>query len=238
MSGRFIASLEVYGRLSATEREALGALVGANRAVAAGKDIVCAGQATSECHLLLSGQAFRHRTLADGRRQIMSYHVAGDLIDVQGLFLSLDYSVGALTACEVAPLSRARFEDLVWRYPNLGRALWRYSLVEGAIFREWMVGMGRRTAYARIAHLLCELVTRFEAVGLARNGRYRFPLTQTHIADSLGLSNVHTNRVLQALREDGLIDYRGRELVVLDWQGLRAAGEFDPDYLHMGAAAA
>jgi CRP-like cAMP-binding protein len=97
--------------------------------------------------------------------------------------------------------------------------------------------MGRRTAYARIAHLFCEVFVRLRAAGLVQDNRCRFPITQHHLSDSLGLSAVHTNRILQALRRERLIAFQSGELTVLDWPGLQAAGEFDPAYLHMGEAA-
>lgn len=95
-----------------------------------------------------------------------------------------------------------------------------------------MGGMGRRTAYAWIAHVLCEMIVRMRAAGMVHQNRCHFPITQQHLSDSLGLSAVHTNRTLQTLRGEGLLTFQGGELVVLDWPGLKAAGEFDVGYLH------
>lgn len=235
MVDRLIANLQNYGPLSPAEQAALRSLEGAPRSFPAGAELASEGERPQDCRLLLSGQAFRHKNLPDGRRQIMSFYVPGDLVDVQGLFLTLDYSVTALTPCEVSQVSRAKLNALLDAHPQIARAFWRFSLVEGAIFREWMVGMGRRTAYARIAHLLCEVLVRLRAVGLAEDNRASFPVTQAHLSDALGLSVVHTNRTLQALRADGLIAFGGHELVVRDWAGLMQAGEFDPAYLHLPA---
>jgi CRP-like cAMP-binding protein len=121
--------------------------------------------------------------------------------------------------------------------PRVAQAFWRVSLMEAAICREWMVGMGRRSAYARIAHLFCEVIVRLRSTGLVQENRCAFPITQQHLSDALGLSAVHTNRTLQALRREGLISFQGGELVIMDWPGLRAAGEFDPGYLHLGEGA-
>ena len=237
MPGRFLANLQNYATLTATERQAVEGLTAQRKSFPTGAELFAEGETSGECRMLLQGQAFRHKTLADGRRQIMCYHVPGDFLDFQRLFLGLDYSVTALTACELALIPRANLAAVMDAHPRVAQALWRITLVESAVFREWMVGMGRRTAYARIAHLLCEVVTRMGAAGLMHGDRCRFAATQTHLADSLGLSVVHTNRVLQALRRDGLIDLRGRELVVLDWKGLQTAGEFDRAYLHLGEPA-
>jgi len=233
MVGRFAQTLELYGQLSEADRAAIAALPVTVRRFEASEDIVSEGDAPSQCRLLISGLAFRHKTLRDGRRQIMSFYVPGEVCDLEGLLLAMDHSVSALGRAEVGFIPHAAMEKLLDGHPQVARALWRTDLVENAIAREWMVGMGRRTAYARIAHLFCEMYARLDAVGMVEAGRCRFPITQTHLSDSLGLSVVHTNRVLQALRGDGLLSFRGGELIVHDWPGLQAAGEFDPAYLHL-----
>ena len=207
-------------------------LLGAVKTVPADTELVVDGEAAAECHVLVEGQAFRHKTLPDGRRQIVFFHVPGDMLDLQAAFLPVDYSVSTLTMCRVAPISRTRLAELVAASPRIGRAFWRTSLMEAAIQREWMVGMGRRSAHARVAHLLCEVYLRLQRMDLVQNNRCRFPITQNHLADAVGLSGVHTNRVLQALRASGVIELRSRELIVRDWAGLVAAGEFDAAYLH------
>lgn len=238
MVGRFIENLEVYGRLPDADRAAIAALPVAVRRFDLGDDIVVEGDAPSQCRLLISGLAFRHKTMRDGRRQIMSFHVPGEVCDIEGLLLAMDHSVSALSRAEVGFIPHAAMQALIDSHPAISRAMWRRDLVDGAVAREWMVGMGRRTAYARIAHLFCEMFARLGALGLVDGHRCRFPITQTHLSDALGLSVVHTNRVLQALRGDGLLSFRGGELIVHDWPGLQAAGEFDPAYLHLRPRAA
>jgi len=107
------------------------------------------------------------------------------------------------------------------------------TLIDAATYREWIVNTGRRPAYERMAHLLCETVVRLRAVGLAGEGSCDLPITQSEFGDALGLSTVHVNRVLQELRGAGLIVLKGSILSVLDWDGLKAAGDFDPAYLHL-----
>jgi len=226
------AQLERHAPLTPAERQALTDLVTAPRRFAAGVDLVQDGDRPRECRVLLTGQAFRHKTLADGRRQISAFHVPGDVLDIPGLFMSLDHGVCALTACEVAVLPHSRLQAAFQAHPNLALAFWSISLIEAAIFREWMLGIGRRTAYARVAHLFCEMILRLRAMGLSDGVRAPFPVTQQHLSDALGLSAVHTNRVLQQLRGQGLLSFSGGELVVMDWPGLQAAGEFDAAYLH------
>lgn len=231
-----LALLERHGSLSSAEREALWDLVGQGRRYPAGAEIVQEGDRPRECRLLLSGQAFSHRTLADGRRQIMGFHLPGEPLDAEGLFLGLDHSVAALTACETATIAHPRLMAVLDDHPRLTQAFWRLCMQQGAIYRERMLGIGRRSAYARVANLMCETVLRHRAAGLAQGDRIHFPITQQHLSDALGLSAVHTNRVLQQLRGQGLISFQGGELVVLDWPGLQAAGEFEPAYLHLPPA--
>jgi Crp-like helix-turn-helix domain len=107
-------------------------------------------------------------------------------------------------------------------------------LLDAAVFRQWLVGVGRRSAHARIAHLLCERCVRLKAVGLCQNGSYDLPFTQAELADALGLSTVHVNRTLQALRGQGLITLRGGTLAIEDWMGFQAAADFDPGFLAAG----
>jgi CRP-like cAMP-binding protein len=116
--------------------------------------------------------------------------------------------------------------------PQLAYLFWRDTLIDAAVFREWMVGIGRRSAFKRIAHLFCEMVVRMQAVGLSSNYAIELPLTQADIADALGLSTVHVNRTLQEIRRAGLIKFDRGKLVAADWPGLRQAGEFEQSYLH------
>jgi CRP-like cAMP-binding protein len=110
--------------------------------------------------------------------------------------------------------------------------MWTETLIDASIFREWVVNVGRRSAKARVAHLLCELALRLDKIGAGKDGNYEFPLTQEQLADATGLTPVHTNRTLQALRTDRLIELNGRSLKVIDWPDLRRVGDFDELYLH------
>ena len=113
--------------------------------------------------------------------------------------------------------------------------MWLDTLLDASIFREWVVNVGRRDARARISHLLCELIVRLQNIGAGRQGAYDFPLTQEQIADCTGLTAVHTNRTLQSLRKEGLIQLSAKSLSVLDWERLREAADFDELYLHHNA---
>jgi CRP-like cAMP-binding protein len=233
MLSRLVENLARHGALTPEDREAILALPVTPRRFGAGDDLVVEGDTPSQSRVLMSGQAFRHRTLPDGRRQIMAFHIPGDMCDAEGLLLTMDHTVTALSSCEVAFIPHVAIDALLDAHPRVMRALWRTNLIDNAISREWMMGMGRRSAKARIAHLFCEVFLRMRAAGLVEKDRCRFPVTQTHLSDALGLSVVHTNRVLQELRGEGLIAFRGGELHVLNWPGLEAAGEFETSYLHL-----
>jgi CRP-like cAMP-binding protein len=137
-----------------------------------------------------------------------------------------------LAASKLGFIPHADLRELIRRFPGLGSLFWRDTLIDAAIFREWIVGLGRRTAHQRIAHLMCELLLRSKAVGLVRDHQYPLPLTQTELADALGLTVVHVNRVLRSLREDGILRVDRNSVSILDWEGIRALAEFDPLYLH------
>ena len=176
--------------------------------------------------------------MQDGQRQIMSFHFPGDILDLSGLLLGkLDHGIGTLTPVEVAPIAHTTLLGWIEQHPGLGRLLWQDTLADAAVFREWVVNVGRRPALARTAHLLCEMVARLQAVGL-EDQAFDLPITAIELADSTGLSVVHVNRVLQELRAKRLVEGRGETLAVLDWDGLRRVAGFDPDYLHQGAVPA
>jgi CRP-like cAMP-binding protein len=235
MANLLIRNLEQFGPLTDAEKKALQAATTTVRGFAPDQDLVRDGDHPLDCKLILEGFVCRYKLLEDGRRQIMSFHIPGDFIDLQGLLMGeMDHSVGTLTHGRMAVVPHAMMLDLTESYPRVARALWRTTLLDAAVFRQWLVGLGRRSAHARIAHLLCEMCVRLKVVGLCQNGSYDLPFTQAELADALGLSTVHVNRTLQALRGQGLITLRGGKLTIDDWMGLEAAGEFDPKYLAAG----
>ena len=234
-----IRKLEVLGPLADEERRMMEGLHLCPRQVAADCDLVHEGERTSHCQLLVEGFACRYKVSQDGTRQIVSFHIAGDFVDLNSLLLgTMDHSIAAITPVQIASIPHATVLGWTQPYPNLVHLLWRDTLIDAATFREWVVNVGRRTAYQRTAHLLCELVARLRAVGLARGDVCDLPISQVKLADALGLSPVHTNRMLQQLRGEELIELGGGSLLVRDWEGLKRAGEFDPTYLHQLAAAA
>lgn len=188
------------------------------------------------CCLLLSGFAYRRKLVRAGARQILSLHVSGEFVDLQNCLLgTADHNVQTLGRVKAAFIPQAALLDLAASRPAVGRAMWHDTMIDSSIFREWVVNVGRRDSMTRIAHLLCEITLRLGAVGLARDNSFILPLTQEQLADATGLTSVHTHRVLQALRRDGLISLSTRSLKILDWQRLCDVGDFNARYLHLEA---
>ncbi len=229
-----IRKLESIARLTPEEKAALLRLPLRLKAVAADQDIVGEGDTPSECCLIVEGFACRYNMTAEGKRQILSFHISGDIPDLQSLYLTvMDHNLGTLVPSRLAFIQHDDLRSLMRSHPRLGDLFWRDTLIDAAIFRQWIVGLGRREAHGRIAHLLCELLVRLRAVELVEDHAFTLPVTQAELADALGISNVHVNRVLQELRGENLISWSGNTLKVLDWEALQAAGEFDPTYLHL-----
>ncbi len=229
-----IRKMESAFAVTDDERQALETLPMQLAVIKADQDIVRIGDRPSRCCLILSGFACTYKVTAEGKRQIVSFNLPGDIPDLQSLHLKvLDTSIATISTCRVGFITHEALRDICDRYPRITAAFWREALIDAAIFREWVLNVGRREAYTRMAHVLCELLVRLRAVGLAEDHVCDLPITQGEFADALGVSNVHVNRVLQQMRADGLIETKGTQLKIPDWDRLKQVGEFDPTYLHL-----
>jgi CRP-like cAMP-binding protein len=236
MPNLLVRKLEALSILTDADKRVLGETVSQAhvRKNVRGEDLVHEGDSPPECTLLLEGFACRYKLLPDGKRQIVSFQIAGDIVDIPGFVLGrMDHSIGALTSCRVALIPHRTILDIAEAHPRIARALWKDTLIDAAVHREWITGLGRRSAYGRMAHMLCEMAKRLETVGLARDGTYEWPMTQAEMGDALGLSTVHVNRTLQELRADGLISLEDSRLIVHDSSALEQAGGFTAGYLHL-----
>jgi CRP-like cAMP-binding protein len=229
-----IRKLEERDRLSEEEKQVLAAALGPPKSVGADADMVREGDRPSESTLLVEGFAARYKVLQSGKRQITAIHVPGDFIDLHSFLLKkMDHGIAALTPCTVVTVPHETLRQITERHAHLARLLWLSTLIDGAIHREWLVAMGRRSAREHMAHLFCELYLRLQLVGLTKDNSYEMPITQAELGDTLGISTVHVNRVVQELRADGLITWRGNRLTVDDWDRLREVAEFTPTYLSL-----
>ena len=232
-SEAMVRKLERLTALDDADRAALRALPFKSEKLRRSHHLVQEGNEITECCILVRGYAMRHKIDGNGGRQIVSFHVAGDLLDLQHLLFSrADHNIETITEAEVGWVPAGDLRQLAKDRPSIGEAFWRDTLIGGAIFREWVQNVGRREARPRIAHMLCEFATRCEAAGLGRREQTEMPMTQEQIGDATGLTAVHVNRTLKALRMEGLLRRHGRKIAVQDWDRLRSVADFDPAYLH------
>lgn len=235
-----IAALELYLRkiearhpMSPAARQAIFDLPSGREEFEIYRDMVREGDRTSRCFLLESGCASRYKTLPDGGRQINSFHFPGDMVDLQSvLLLVADHAIRSHAPTTIVTFDCQDVLRLAEEWPEWGRAFWFDTMVDSAIFREWMLNVGRRSALSRVAHLLLEFAWRLAAIGLSDGDKFEMPVTQNDLADAAGLSAVHTNRSLQRLREKGMIRSYGRTVVIEDRDGLAKVAAFDTGYLH------
>jgi CRP-like cAMP-binding protein len=234
---RLLRKLESITTLSEEARQAVLKLPMSVRDIPADQDILREGDRPGQCCLLVEGFLCRYKMLPDGKRQILSLHVPGDVADLQSLHLAvMDHSLGTLVPSRAAFITHEALRGIIRAYPEIADAFWRDTLIDAAIFREWIVNVGSREAYARLAHLICELFCKLHAVGLTDGNTFYLPITQAELGDATGLSTVHVNRSLMQLRADGLITLERGRCTIRDHGRLRDAGTFDPAYLHLKPA--
>lgn len=229
-----IARLQQFSKLTPESRSAVEALAAkAVRCLSARQDLVTRGDCPRCAFIVLEGWAARYKTLEDGRQQVTTFLLPGDVFDLNMYLLDeADHSVAAVTELRVAELSRDDFEQLTDEHPTVTKGLLWQQLVFSAMEREWVVNMARRTARERVAHLLCELYLRLAAVGLADETGCAVPLTQADLAEAAGMTTVHINRVLQDLRADGVLRFEKKRLEIHDFGALKDIALFDETYLH------
>lgn len=234
MIERLIRKLDRRDSLTDAERKALVDSVSEVREYRPHEIVVREGVEQDTSNLLLEGYLCRFKDLRDGRRQIVALHVPGDFADLHSFLLKhLEHNLAALTPVRIALFPHQRLREISEKLPHLTRMLWFSTLLDAEIHREWILSVGRRSAVGRIAHLFCELRARLEVVGMATETGYALPLTQIDLADATGLTPVHVNRMLRELRDRGLVEFRGGEVVILDVAGLCRLAEFDPGYLYL-----
>lgn len=232
-----LRKLELWHSLDADERRAVLALPHTVRDLGASQFVIWDGDRPQHACMLVSGFAFRHKLTGTGSRQILSIHLKGDLIDLQNSMLGVaDHSVQMITAGTIVIIPIQAVRELAFAFPAIGMALWYETLVEGSIFREWILNIGRRDAFTAISHLLCELALRMEVAELGSSVDYELPLTQEQLADAVGLTSVTVNRTLMRLEADGHIRRNKRSIRIDDWHALAKVADFDPRYLHLESA--
>ena len=235
MIERHLLKLRARAPVGEDEEQAIRDAVGEVRTYPADHVVIRAGQRIEASTLLLDGIMCRYKDLSEGQRQITELHVSGDFVDLHSFTLKrLDHNIMTLTPCRVAMVPHEKLGQITERFPHLTRLYWFTTNMDAAIHREWELSLGRRTALSRIAALFCEMRLRLEVVGMTEGETYALPLTQTDLAECLGLTPIHVNRTLKELREQGLVQFKSGRVTILDWDRLRDVAEFDPAYLYLG----
>ena len=226
--------LSYFTDLSEDDARAIDRLCEHQITVEAKRTLIREGERPNDVYLLLEGWGYRYKLLPDGGRHILAYLIPGDLCDIHIFILkTMDHTLGLLSPARVAVIPQELILEVMDTHPRIERALWWATLVDEAVLREWLVNIGQRDAFKRVAHLFCELWMRMRAVGLANEGEFSLPLTQEELGDTMGLTSVHINRVLQRMRADGLIELDKKRLTIADPQQLMKEAEFEPNYLHL-----
>ncbi|TWB89952.1 Crp/Fnr family transcriptional regulator [Bradyrhizobium macuxiense] len=228
-----VRSLQTHSRLAKQDVREIAALPHEIREFQPGEDFIHQGEAPKVAALVVSGTVGRYHILRNGRRQYISFHIAGDLPDVQALFLrEMDHSVCAIGAAIVAFVPHRMLMRAFNRRPSFAFAIWRETLIDAAIFREAVTNNGARSNVAGMAHLFCELFYRAREAGLNNGMTWDFPVSLTQLGETLAIAIATVHRTLRELRATSTVDFRDGKLVVNDWTGLVKIAEFDPGYLH------
>jgi CRP-like cAMP-binding protein len=233
MTNAFITKLAALVELSAADRRAVAAATANPRRYAAKQDLIREGDEPGPVFVVLEGWACRYKILPSGTRQIMAFLMPGDACDLHANMLAeMDHGIQAITSATVAQVSRAEMQRLMHGHPSFARAMYIAQLVDEGIMRAWIVSMGRRSSIERVAHLMCELYLRARGIGLTDGAEFVLPLSQIILADALGMTPVHINRVLRDLRVMGAVELSRGSLSVINSMKLVQVAGFDENYLH------
>ena len=234
MSNPFVRKIQAYTALTDEDTVMLERACLNVQSVPARRDLIREGDKPSSVFVILAGWACRYKLLPEGGRQITAFLMPGDFCDMHVAVLDeMDHNIATLTEARVAQIGRAEMEDMIDSRPSITRAFWRTQIVDESVLRAWIVSMGRRNAQERVAHLLCELFVRAASIEMVAFGDpFELPLTQVVLADSLGLTPVHVNRVLRTLKDNGAIALTRGKLIVVDTTRLARIAGIDDNYLH------
>ena len=228
----FLDKLNLRSNLGPAERQAILDLPARPAQIQTNRDFVRLGEKVDHASFVVAGLVGRFGQNREGNRQITAVHIPSDMVDLHSVVAP--EACSALQALAVTTILRVPHDALrlvASRFPAIAEAFWRECVVDSAVLAEWIVNVGRRDARSRLAHLLCEIVCRTESPNRRAGATVSFPATQAHIADMLGLTSVHVNRMIQVLRHEGVAHVHSRLIQVLDWDRLVEIGDFDVDYL-------
>lgn len=229
---RFLDRLLLRSSLSASERQAILELPCTRLRVDSHRDAVVPGRPVDHALLVSAGWAARYDQLANGCREIVAVYVPGDMCDLHSVVAPVPgWGVQALGTTEFFQVPHSALQRLVDNSPAIATAFWRDTTTDASILAKWVCNRGRRQSLGRLAHLICELSLRLEQAEVGTRTHFKLLVTQPQLAEMLGVTAVHTNRVLQMLRQSRLISTLGPMITIHDWDRLARLGEFDPAYL-------
>ena len=233
MTNPFVQKLSGLSALTANDAAALEEATSRPRRYVARQDLIREGDETGPMFVVLEGWVCRYKILPSGTRQIMAFLMPGDACDLHIKLLDeMDHSIQAITTAMVATITRSEMQALMQAHPNIASAMYSAQLIDEGIMRAWIVSMGRRSSTERVAHLICELYLRARGIGLTGEGEFALPLSQLVLADALGMTAVHINRVLKELRLAGAMAVKRGSVTILDPVMLVQIAGFDENYLH------
>ena len=233
MANRFIEKLRGFAELSDRDVGALEAATSRPQAYGPRVDLIREGDQPGPVLVVLEGWALRYKVLPNGSRQIMAFLMPGDACDLNiGMLAAMDHSIQTVTAAKVAKIDGQAMAELMTAHPAIARAMYVAQLVDEGTLRAWIVSLGRRSSAERAAHLLLELYVRGVRTGMASRDEIELPLSQVVLADALGITPVHVNRMLQDLRRSGAVELRRGVLRIRNPVALTRASGFDDNYLH------
>ncbi|MHB8285208.1 MAG: Crp/Fnr family transcriptional regulator [Caulobacteraceae bacterium] len=233
MGNSFIEKLRSYSELTSEGAAALAAATAKPRKVAAKHDLIREGDRPGPVFIMLEGWACRYKILPSGTRQVLAFLMPGDCCDLHvGLLAEMDHSIQTITPALVATIDRDDMDAIMDKHRAVAKAMYIGQLIDEGTLRSWITSMGRRTSTERVAHLICELYLKARSNGLASEACFALPLSQTLLADALGMTPVHLNRVLKELRLSGAMTLQRGSLVITDPAKLVQIAGFDENYLH------
>lgn len=233
MVNAFVEKLAGFARLEPSDVAVLKGMTEPGRAFVRRQDLIREGDPPGPVFVMLEGWACRYKILPDGGRQILAFLLPGDCCDLNvGLLAQMDHGIQAITDAQVAMIPGTELAEVMFAHPAIARAMYIAQLVDEAVLRSWIVSMGRRLSIERVAHLMCELYLRVVHVQPAEEAELRIPLSQNTLADSLGMTTVHVNRVLRELSKMGIMKLQRGTLTIKDPVALIKVAGFDENYLH------
>ncbi len=233
----FIKKLENFQSFSKEEVSALEGYVTPIRTLKKSENLIQEVDKPYEVNILLEGWATRYKVSAEGKFQALAFLVPGDACDVHiTLIKQMDHSICAVVPSTFTSIPKHNIEKIYEHHPRIARALFWSMLVDESTLREWVFNIAGRRADQRMAHLFCELLVRSWAAGLTSDHSFYLPLTQQQIGEAMGITPVHTSRVVSKLRAEELIFWESKRMKILDWERMKAFSGFDATYLHLDQA--